>query len=188
MKQFFKGRRSVPTSAKTLPESVDSRHQYARQLLAETREELARADAKASLLFSAFGVISSAVGAVLIADDWSPFQLANGVEWMWWGGVAASVIALLLLGLAVIPRIRHATHRERLYFFGHVAEYKKFDEFAKALGKKPPDSYDRTLDQVWVISRIAKRKYIYTRRSILTFLVAASLFSVSIVADHILGG
>lgn len=188
MKRFFKGRRSVKTSAQTLPESSEAGHQYARQLLVETREELARADAKASLLFSAFGLISSAVGAILIADDWSPFQLKNSVEWMWWAGAAASVFALLLLAFAVIPRIKHATHKERLYFFGHVAEYKTCDGFKKAFSEKAPDLYERTLDQVWVISRIAKRKYTLTRRSMITFLVAGVLFSASIIADHIFGG
>ena len=145
MKRFSKARRSGATSAAQSASRVDDKLEYARQLLLETREELARADAKASLLFSAFGVIATAVGAVLIADDWSPFHLHNCVEWIWWSGVLLSTAAFFLLGLAVIPRIKHSTHEERLYFFGHVAEYKTFESFKTAYAKKDPNIYERTL-------------------------------------------
>lgn len=160
------------TSPATTPDPRLDKIEYARQLLAETREEVSRADAKASLLFSAFGVVTSAVAAVLVADDWSPFDLNNCIEWLWWFGAGLALIALLLLGWAVLPRITHVDHRERLFFFGHVAEYEDFERFSKAFDAAATTSWERTVDQIFVESKIAKRKYVLTRRSMLTFFVA----------------
>lgn len=176
------------TSPPTSPDPQRGKVEYARQLLAETREEVARADAKASLLFSAFGVVVSAVGAVLLADDWSPFQLNNCVEWLWWLGAGLVVIALFLLGWAVLPRITHVDHKERLFFFGHVAEYGGFKEFSGAFESASSAAWDRTLDQIWAVSKIAKRKYLLTRRSMLTFLVAGVALAAATSIDRIIQG
>lgn len=184
MRRFWKGRRNEMTSPAITPDPRLDKVEYARQLLAETREEVARADAKASLLFSAFGVVISAVSAVLIADDWSPFQLNNRVEWLWWAGASLSGIALFLLGWAVLPRVTHVDHRDRLYYFGHVAEYgKDFDGFAKRFESASDEMWHRTVDQIWAVSKIAKRKYLLTRRSMLTFLAAGSALGGAAVGD-----
>ena len=50
------------------------------QLLAETREELHRAEGKAAMLFAIFGIGFGAVLAGIIAGDWKPSDLAAGAE------------------------------------------------------------------------------------------------------------
>jgi hypothetical protein len=60
----------------------DEIESYAAQLLAETREEVARADSKAEILFAAFGIVVAAVLGGLVTRGWSP---------TWCSGSAAAV-------------------------------------------------------------------------------------------------
>jgi hypothetical protein len=173
------------TSPPTTPDVRLDKVEYARQLLAETREEVARADAKASLLFGAFGVVSSAVAAILVTDDWSPFQLPNRVEWMWWIGAALASSALLLLGGAVIPRMTHVEQAGRLYYFGHIAEFDDFDKFRAEFDVASTNMWERMLDQIWVESRIAKRKYVLTRWSMIAFFSAVVLLAGATLGGHL---
>lgn len=184
MKRFWKGKRSVVTSPVTTPDPRLDKVEYARQLLAETREEVARSDAKASLLFSAFGVVTSAVAAILIADDWSPFDMDNAFEWLWWVGVVLSGVALLVLGLAVIPRVQNTDGQVSLYFFGHVAGYKRFHDFEKSFEGASTKWWDRTLNQIWVESRIARRKYRLTKWSMWLFACSVGLLLLAALLDE----
>ena len=36
--------------------------------------------------------------------EWSPFELGNGVEWLWWLGVINAAVAVFALAFAVYPR------------------------------------------------------------------------------------
>lgn len=58
-------------------------HEYARDLLDDTQEELVRADSKAALILAAAGVAFGALLAGLLSRDWEPFALDNRVEWAW---------------------------------------------------------------------------------------------------------
>jgi hypothetical protein len=95
-----------------------------RQLLAETREELNRADAKAAMLFAIFGIAFGAVLAGLIAGDWSPRDLAAGAQVVWWLGAAAAVAPLAALSAAVWPRIDSNHASGRVIYYAHVAGYR----------------------------------------------------------------
>lgn len=71
----------------------DAIENYAAKLLAETREEIVRADTKAEILFAACGVVVAAVLAGMITGDWSPEDLdrvATVVFWMGSGRASAS--------------------------------------------------------------------------------------------------
>ena len=91
------------------------------QLLAEAREELNRADNKASMLFALFGIGFGAVLAGIIAGDWKPSGLAVGAEVVWWLGAGAAVAALVALGAAVWPRLESDYALGRVTYFAHVA-------------------------------------------------------------------
>jgi hypothetical protein len=69
-------------------------------LLNDTREELGRADGKASILLSAVGVVVSVLLAGAISRDWNPTQLAS-CEWLWWLGTLSGTAAIGALGAAV---------------------------------------------------------------------------------------
>ncbi len=95
-----------------------------RQLLAETREELHRADGKAAMLFAIFGISFGAVLAGLIAGDWSPRDLAAGAQVVWWLGAVAAVAALVALSAAVWPRLDSNHASGRVTYFAHVTGYR----------------------------------------------------------------
>lgn len=71
------------------PLSLDAgEHELAKVLLAESREELTRADGKASLLLAALGIGLSAILGAVLAGNWAPFVLASPWEAIWWTGAA----------------------------------------------------------------------------------------------------
>src|SRR3954452_18945096 len=92
------------STAKTEEEKVQ---QYTEALLKETREELIRADAKASLLFAATGVVLAAVLTGIISGKWNPGDLKAGATGAFILGATAYAVAVISLGYAVWPRITH---------------------------------------------------------------------------------
>src|SRR4051794_39744612 len=97
--------------------------QYTAQLLAETREELTRADSKASLLFAAFGVVLGALLAGVISHKWQPADLAPVATVVFWFGAALAVGGVLGLGYAVWPRIVDEKADWPASYYGHIVAY-----------------------------------------------------------------
>lgn len=128
-------------------------------LLAETREELDRADRKAQILFAAAGIGVSAVLGGIAAGRWSPFLLEGWAAFTWWTGAALVLIGMLLLALAVFPRIKHSDPHGKVAYFGHVASYPTVEALTAALRDAGTDLHRRTLDQLLTISGIVVRKY-----------------------------
>jgi hypothetical protein len=58
----------------------------ARVLLIDGRTELSRIDTKASILLASAGIVGGSVINALLAEDWLPFEIHNGAEWLWWLG------------------------------------------------------------------------------------------------------
>ncbi|MEU2667261.1 Pycsar system effector family protein [Streptomyces sp. NPDC007164] len=56
--------------------------------LSEVREELIRADQKASILLALFSAIAAGIAAIFIARDSGVFALRNSIEWVAWIGIA----------------------------------------------------------------------------------------------------
>lgn len=86
------------------PDSSERAAQRTR--LAHAREELVRADGKASILLATEGVVGGVILAALLGGDWSPAQLPPCAGLLWWGGVASGLCSLGALGYAVYPRTR----------------------------------------------------------------------------------
>ena len=89
-------RRPPPTGH---DENDDAVTTYTAAVLADAREELDRADRKAQILFASAGVAIGALLAGLLAGNWSPFELDNAVEWLWWAGVTFAAAAISCLGV-----------------------------------------------------------------------------------------
>lgn len=98
---------------------------YREALLAETREELQKADAKASILLAATGIAFSALLAAAGAGTWSPEKLHHGdARLAIWCSLALALAGVCILGGAVIPRLRARTmDREKLHYFGNVRAF-----------------------------------------------------------------
>lgn len=158
------------------PRDADQALRYLSDLMTDSREEVNRADSKASVLLAAVGVIASALIAGLVGGSWSPLRLSGDVQWLWWTGVAATVAGTLSIAAAVYPRTyRHkAGHPGSPAYYGDVAAYRNVAEFRRGL-ETAPDPKERLVYQVFVTSRIVQRKYLLIRHGLwwLLFAVAA---------------
>jgi hypothetical protein len=138
---------------------------YSGRLLAETREEIGRADQKASILLSAAGVGMALLAGQLTAH-WSPTHLAPIIQWLWWLGAAALVTAIACLAAAVMPRIGHRGDPSTVTYFGHVVKLTDRQRLVEHLTRSAATPLDRTVDQLMLLSRIAFRKYQCTQMAL----------------------
>ncbi len=138
---------------------------YTNRLLAETREEIGRADQKASILLSSTGV-GVALLFGLLTGDWSPAELAVAVQWLWWLGAIAMAAAITLLASAVMPRIRHPGDPSTVTFFGHVVRLNDRSRLIEHLTRSAAMPLDRAVDQLVMLSGIAFQKYRRTQLAI----------------------
>src|SRR5688572_6722117 len=104
-------------------------------MLAETREEDARADAKAQIIVAAAVVVVSVIVAGIIGGKWSPSDLACWGRFGWWAGAAAGAIAIRALGFGVYPRLKR-TGAHRLAYFEDVPKYAAVGDLARDLEKE----------------------------------------------------
>jgi len=158
---------------------------FVSELLRDTREEVARADSKASLLLASSGVVVGALLAGLIAGRWSPFELNNRIEWMWWLAAGLAAAGLIALGSAVWPRFarRNSPRPSVPSYFGDVATFSDSDALLTALLKSSDEGLTRTADQIWEVSRIVRRKYVLVRFALVLFVVASVLAFTSVVVN-----
>lgn len=165
---------TAPATAKT---EEDQLQDYTDAVLKETREELVRADTKASLLFAASGVVLAAVLAGIINGEWTPGDLEAWATWVFAGGATAYAAAVVALGVAVWPRIQHEEPTRAADYFGDIVNYKgeeKRPALREALRRGAANT-ERSTSQLVIISGIVWTKY----RGIQ---VAVACFGVSLAA------
>jgi len=171
------------------PANGTSSDGYLRELLIATREELVRADNKASLLLAAAGVAVGVTVAGLISRDWSPSMLENRVEWLWWLGAASAVYGLWCLGLAVYPTTRRRGAAPGVVaYFGDVNAYagRPRAELVAALSRSAQREQDRWVDQLVQVSDVAQRKYDRLRHAMWALPIAAVLCTTSVIGNGVL--
>jgi hypothetical protein len=144
-----------------------------RRLLAETREELGKADAKAQILLASSGVVISVVLGGAIGGDWSPSDLDGGARIVWWVGVAVAAFGIASLGYAVFPRLLKSTEG-RLTYFEDVLRFADVYEFGKALTAEESRG-DRDVEQLFRLSTVVHRKYAAVRVAMGSLLLAVVL-------------
>jgi Family of unknown function (DUF5706) len=172
---------SPAPKVKTIPLTLDEdEHALAKVLLSESREELTRADGKASLLLAALGVGISAILAAILAGSWSPFRLAEPYQSLWWAGSFFAGVSFACLFLAIYPRVTHRSASRGVTYFGDVAGLETVDELRSALKRSETDPAERSVMQLHVIAGIADRKYRFVRSS-LNALSLAIVFTVAAV-------
>jgi len=180
---------SVPVQAPVASpgEAGDPLTGYLADLVAATRDELRRADAKAALLLAAIGVIVGALLGCFNSSHWTPTRLQSGEQVLWWAGVATATVGLLLIAASVYPRDRQ---RRTPYpgppaYYGDVAALPDIPAFRLAVGNMP-DIKERLFDQAYSIAGIARIKYGQLRRGLVCFLVAVIVCGLSVALDAIL--
>ncbi len=133
---------------------------YATSLLSGIKEEIDRADAKASIMLASSGVAAGALLAGLIAGTWTPLELGATVQWLWWLGVAEAAAGICCLGWVVYPR-RSTSDSESLQavgYYGDVLDFRTTAELVAALDRSAATNIERTADQIRQVSKIAHFK------------------------------
>src|SRR5690349_5547050 len=103
-------------------------------MLAEAREELTRADGKASILLSALGIAVGVVAGAILAGDWNPHNnLHRPWELLWWIGCALVGTTSVLLGLAIYPTLFNPHPGAAVTYYNAIAQLKGVSELEEAL-------------------------------------------------------
>ncbi|MEU1444267.1 Pycsar system effector family protein [Streptomyces mirabilis] len=160
---------------------------YADKLLADAREEVKQADAKASLLLAGAGVALGAVLSVALAGRMYARPMADAVTWLWWAGLCMAVAGVILLGRAVYPRTRRATlaPSHLVAYFGDIAHQPRgtLEERLVQTLQSPQAS---VVDQLYEVAKIAAGKYALIQRALSLFGVAGVLYAAALLADLVL--
>ncbi|NEB00008.1 Pycsar system effector family protein [Streptomyces sp. SID13726] len=154
------------------------------RLLAELRGEIARADAKATVLVGMLGLTGGVLSALLINLRWSPGRLPAPAALLWWSGTALLGTSLLALLMAVTPRYG----RNRwvpglpLTYFDDIRRAARAGLLASALAdteRAPARALRAALAEN---SRIAARKHFWIRTGLIAFGASTVLLPVSLFA------
>jgi hypothetical protein len=158
-------RRTATRSASPGREGEDERaRRYAAELLTQAREELNRADAKASILLAGVGVALGAVVGTIVTKGWSPFQLPIYRAFVWWAGAAAIAAGSVALLAAVYPRRRQLGEScgAGVRYFGYyfdVAGARSAAEVAATIRQSAARELELVAEQLLQVSLIVDRKY-----------------------------
>lgn len=163
-----------------------SEHELAKTLLAESREELTRADGKASLLLAALGLGISAILAAILAGDWKPFELEQPYQGAWWMGSGFAGASFFCLCAAVYPKVKHRRAAKGVTYFGDVAALKTADALREALKRSETDPAERSVTQLHVVARLVGRKYRYIRLGLISLGVAIALMLGAVLGERLL--
>lgn len=130
----------------------------ARTMLAETREELAKADQKASLLLAALGVALAAVAGAVGSNTVRPYGYGPLGQMLFWAGCAVSVVSVFLFGSTVRPRTGRGSAPGGIHYFGDLADGAlTVDQIRAELGRTDP--VGRDIAQLRSLARIVSTKY-----------------------------
>jgi hypothetical protein len=136
--------------------------EFCAQLLDETRHEIDRADAKASILLAGSGVAAGALVAGMASGDLDPTHARGLVQFACLVALALVIVGIIFLGTAVYPRIQGAAIGRARYFMDH-AQYETVRDLRTAISKEAADPEGRHVQQLLHLSKIARRKYRCTR-------------------------
>ncbi|MFJ6000286.1 Pycsar system effector family protein [Streptomyces sp. NPDC092370] len=130
--------------------------ELAKVLLAEVREELVRADNKAGLMLASLGAALTALLGAIGSGVVAPRLYTPVAQFLLWAGCAACVPALVLLGLAVTPRLGNPQHC-RTHYFGDARLALSVAHLERTVRRTDPVSRD--LGQLAILSQTAWTKY-----------------------------
>lgn len=159
--------------------ATDRGAQLARTLLAEAREELVRADNKAGLMLASLGAALTALLGSIGSGVIAPRQYPVVPQLLLWVGCAACVPALVLLGMAVTPRLGNP-HHTRTYYFGDVRLAMSVAHLERTVRRTDPVSRD--LSQLATLSRTVWTKYRCIRHALAWGTAFLALTLLGIVA------
>jgi Family of unknown function (DUF5706) len=161
-------------------DSLPSAGAAAERLLLEAREEVARADSKASLLLAAVSLVLVVVAAVFWNDSAGPVEYPILL-------VAGLALLMLSMGMTLIAAYPRTGQRVRRYqekipydiYFATLAHV-EVDEYLEMADKLAERLIERNMIQAYYISRVVVEKYRWIRASMLTFFAGVLIAVVEI--------
>ena len=154
---------------RSMADSVDdggagSEHieQYVIRLLDECRDEIRLSDSKASILFAAVATTSALLVNALLDNTNELRTNGTGVTVLAIGAISGLLAAMVLLGLAVMPRVGRPQRGQARYFEEH-AQFDNSDDLLAVLSVDAKQASARHAQQIHVLSRIARRKFGHLR-------------------------
>lgn len=169
-----------------VPANGDALRTYAGQLLAETREELTRADSKAATLFAGVGVVVAVVVGAVAGGEVDVSKLDTC--WKFTVTLAAFLqgVGLAHLGMALHPRTTKAL-KGPLHYYGDVRGYLDThgQPDARALraaaAAVAADPAARDLEQFAVLAGVVRTKFGYIKVGLLASGLAAGLLVLTAI-------
>lgn len=164
------------------PDEPAAHLELARTILREAREELGRADGKASILLAAIGVVIGAIFAAILGGSWHPSHLDNNMQWLWWGGATTGLAGATAFGSAVFPRTTYRSKRRPgiVAYFGDVVGLSP-EQLKHGLVRTANHPDDATLDQVRAISSVVDKKYRAIQTGIILTATTGALWVVAVL-------
>ena len=157
---------------------------YMLRLLDECREEIRLSDTKASIIFGVVGAFAALLSSQLLSNTGA--MRTNGAAVTVIGIVALATLigSMLLLGLAVTPRVgRPEAGRAR--YFEEQAQFGSAAELLQVVSAEAHASSERHAQQLFVMARIARRKFGHLRRAMLTILAAIGMMVLAVLVGAI---
>jgi Family of unknown function (DUF5706) len=157
---------------------------YILRLLDECREEIRVSDTKASIIFGAVGAFAAILSSQLLDESGALRTNGTAVTVIGVVALASLIVSMLLLGLAVIPRVgRPESGRAR--YFEEQALFDSATALLQVVNAEAQDAGERHAQQLLVMARIARRKYRHLRSAMLTILVAIGVIIVAVLVGAV---
>lgn len=154
------------------------------RLLNETRDDISRAESKASITLGAAGLVSGSVLGELFGR-FAGLTVVGKITLI--GSVAAMLIALVSLGLSLIPKMYvNPGGHSMMAFFGHVTAAGSIAEFER-LTLEPQDERSRLTNQIWTLSTLIVRKFEHIRRAYLALGLSVALGVLTMLVESVAG-
>jgi hypothetical protein len=155
---------------------------YILRLLDECREEIKISDSKASIIFAAVAT-STALLTNLLLDETQRLRTSGAaVTTLSVVAVATLVASMIMLGLAVIPRVGQPQPGKARYFEEH-AQFATPEELLAVITSDARFPSERHAQQLLAMSRIARRKYMHLRRAMLTVAFAIAVMAIAVLVS-----
>lgn len=155
---------------------------YILRLLDECREEIRVSDSKASIIFAAVATATGLLASMLLDKDATLRTSGGAVLTITLIAIATLVTAMLLLGLAVTPRVGNPEPGKARYF-EEQAQFETHQALLAAVSADASVSHERHAQQLLTLARIARRKYNHLRRAMWAVLAAIAVMSVAVTVS-----
>ena len=157
---------------------------YILRLLDECREEIKISDSKASIIFAAVGAATALLTNLLLDSKQQLRTNGAAVTTLAVVAVATLVSAMVMLGLAVIPRVGRPEAGKARYFEEH-AQFESPEALLAVVSADAKLPGIRHAQQLLAMSRIARRKYLHLRRAMLAVALAIAVMALAVLVSAV---